>query len=225
MKFEDCIANSKGKYLSLKITDTKFWKDECINLTEFETMADNCDIMLFKSKRFSTKFQRGFTNSNYDHVGMLVLWETQENVNTIYLLEAVWDEGVRLVDFIPNINAYREVYSKITYRPLQNWERTETMLTNLDNFLEEVLGKSYGIKYSKFFRKSINLKGTNGKDVVDANRKFQWAELVAKMYKVLGILPKSEHSGKYVPANWTAKRTLDLEKGSFGPECALQFNE
>lgn len=98
-------------------------------------MADNCDLMLFRSKTLACKFQRGITRSKYDHVGMIVLWETEENVNTIYLLEAVMADGVRLVEFIPNIDAYREVYKTITYRPLQNWERTEKMLTDLDKFL------------------------------------------------------------------------------------------
>ena len=224
-KIDDWIKMSRGKHLSLRMSDHKFWKDEYVNMTEFKTLADNCDLILFKSKRVATKLQRGITRSNYDHVGMLVLCETDDNVNTIYLLEAVSDEGVRLVEFLPNIEAYREVYSKIVYRPLQNWERTEEMLNNLDTFLEEVLGKSYGISYRKFLRKSMNLKNTQGEHIVDANRTFQWAELTAKMYKVLGILSSDEHSGKYVPASFTARREIELQKGSFGPECVIHFDD
>jgi hypothetical protein len=92
------------------------------------------------------------------------------------------------------------------------------MLMDLDTFLEEVLGKSYGISVKKFLRKSMNLKGSKGEHVVDANRTFQCAELVAKMYKVLGVLAANEHSGKYIPASFTARKTIELQKGSFGPE-------
>lgn len=180
---------------------------------------------MFKSKNYSTKFQRTFTGSNYDHVGMLVLCETDDDLNTIFLLEAVTEEGVRLVEFLPNIQAYFDVYEKIVYRPLQNLERDENMLTELDGYLEEVLGKKYGVSISKFWRSSVNLKGANGKHICEANRTFQWAELVAKMYKVLGILNPEEHSGKYIPAHFTEKRKIDLKAGAFGPECTVYVPE
>lgn len=62
-------------------------------------------------------------------------------MNTIFLLEAVAGEGVRLVNFLVNLEAYFEVYKKIVYRPLQNLERSESLLINLDGFLDQVLGK------------------------------------------------------------------------------------
>lgn len=88
-------------------------------------------------------------------------------------MEAVADEGVRLVEFIPNIEAYFEVYDMITYRPLQELERSEDLLEQLDEYLEEVLGKKYAINLGKFWRKSINLKGSDGKHMEDVNRTFQ----------------------------------------------------
>jgi hypothetical protein len=38
------------------------------------------------------------------------------------------------------------------------------------------------------------------------------------MYKILGIIGSHEHSGKYIPAHFTEKKKIDLQKGSFGPE-------
>jgi len=139
-------------------------------------------------------------------------------MNTIFLLEAVAEEGVRLVEFVPNVKAYFEVYDKIAYRPLQKLERDEDMLMDLDSYLEEALGKRYGVSLTKFWRNSVNLKYTNGKHKEEVNRTFQCAELVAKMYKVLGILGEDIHSGKFIPAHFTEKRTIDLKKGQFGPE-------
>ena len=96
---------------------------------------------------------------------MLVLCETDDAVNTLFLLEAVSDEGVRLVEFLPNVQAYFDVYDKVVYRPIQNLDRDENMLNELDNYLEEVLGKKYGFSFSKFWRNSINLKSANGKHI------------------------------------------------------------
>lgn len=196
-----------------------------IGLKEFADHADNGDLVLFKSRAYSTKFQRTFTGSKYDHVGMVVLWETDADVNTIFLLEAVADEGVRLVEFLPNIEAYFEVYEKVVYRPLQKLDRDEAILERLDEYLEQVLGKSYSCSLSKLWRKSVHIKNGDGKPWEDVNRTFQCAELVAKMYKVLGILGAEEHSWKFIPAHFTSKRTINLRKGSFGPEWNVYLND
>ena len=40
-KLDDCINNSRGKHLSLTITDPKFWKDIYIDVNEFKSVVDN----------------------------------------------------------------------------------------------------------------------------------------------------------------------------------------
>lgn len=72
-KIEECIQSSRGKHLGLKISDYKFWKNIYVDISEFRNVADNGDLILFKSKKYSTKVQRAITNSKYDHVGMLIL--------------------------------------------------------------------------------------------------------------------------------------------------------
>jgi hypothetical protein len=191
-------------------------------MDEFQKFADNGDLMLFRSKNIGTKLQRAVTRSQFDHVGMIVLWETSHDVNTVYLLEAVSDEGVRLVEFIPNIDWYFEVYDQIVYRPLQNVERNEDLLGGLDEHLEEVLGKKYSISLKKLWRHSINLKNSEGRFTEHVDRTFQWAELVAKMYKVLGLLSPEEHSGKYLPVHFTDKKEINLLRGKFGPQCVIK---
>mmetsp|Transcript_21530 Transcript_21530/g.19096 ORF Transcript_21530/g.19096 Transcript_21530/m.19096 type:complete len:163 (+) Transcript_21530:211-699(+) len=73
IKIEDCIKKSEGKKKGLIIMDPKFWKDEYIDVKEFKNLADNGDVLLFKSETFGTKMQRVVTRSGYDHVGMIVL--------------------------------------------------------------------------------------------------------------------------------------------------------
>lgn len=87
------------------------------------------------------------------------------------------------------------------------------------------LENKYNISISKFFRNSVNLKSTSGRPICETNRTFQWAELTAKMYKVLGILNEDEHSNKYMPVHFTDKRKIDLQKGTFGPEWILYIPE
>lgn len=125
---------------------------------------------------------------------------------------------------MPNVNAYFEVYDKVTYRPVQDLERDEDLLQNLDGYLEEVLGKKYSVSLSKFWRRSISLKNHEGKPIEDVNRTFQCAELVAKMYKVLGLLPDNQHTGAYCPVHFSEKKTIPLQKGRFGPECTILPN-
>jgi len=144
-----------------------------VDVDEFKELADNGDLLLFKSQTFGTKFQRVVTRSEYDHVGMIVLCETDKDVNTIFLLEAVCDDGVRLVEFLPNLDKYFDAYPKIVYRPLQGIERDEKLLTDLDDYLEEVLGKKYNISLTKLMRKTMAPRNTLGKFTEKEDRTFQ----------------------------------------------------
>ena len=67
----------------------------------------------------------------------------------------------------------------------------------------------------------MNVRNTAGKYKEEENRTFQWAELVAKMYKVMGILSDEEHSCKYMPVHFTNKKTMKLQNGEFGPQWTL----
>lgn len=100
-------------------------------------------------------------------------------------------------------------------------ERDEDLLSDLDDYLEEVLGKKYKISLTKFMRKTMAPRNTLGKFTEKEDRTFQWAELVAKMYKVLGILSPKSHSCQYMPVHFTDKKKIDLKKGEFGPQCSI----
>lgn len=63
---------------------------ERIPIEKLATIGDNFDILLFKNKNLMSKVQRLFTNSDYDHVAMLL----KTGDNEIYLLEASSNVGV-----------------------------------------------------------------------------------------------------------------------------------
>ncbi len=63
---------------------------ERMPIEKLATIGDNFDILLFKNKNLMSKVQRIFTNSDYDHVAMLL----KTGDNEIYLLEASSNVGV-----------------------------------------------------------------------------------------------------------------------------------
>ena len=54
--------------------------------------AETFDILLFKNKTIMSKVQRIFTNSDYDHVAMLLKTSSKQ----IFLLEATSNAGVAI---------------------------------------------------------------------------------------------------------------------------------
>lgn len=62
--------------------DSLGFEIERIPIEKLASMGDNFDILLFKNKNLMSKVQRLFTNSDYDHVAMLLKTGDKE----IYLL-------------------------------------------------------------------------------------------------------------------------------------------
>ena len=58
-------------------------------------IIDTFDIILFKSKNIMSRMQRFFTNSGYDHVGLLMKAYTGD----ILMLEATGNNGVAVYSF------------------------------------------------------------------------------------------------------------------------------
>jgi hypothetical protein len=66
-------------------------------------------------------------------------------------------------------------------------ERDQNMITRLEIFLREAVGNSYGMTTSKLLFHRPSLKPKHG-TFVDDERTFFCSELVAKAYKVLGLI-------------------------------------
>ena len=80
------------------------------------------------------------------------------------------------------------------------------MYENIEALLPEIDKQPYGLTVNKLQRKdSMELKDKDRK-FVDRDRSFFCSELVAKMYKVLGIFkPDSKSSTQYYPHNFSQK--------------------
>merc|ERR550537_1118450 len=85
------------------------------------------------------------------------------------------------------------------------------MVDNLKKFLSQAVGHKYGITASKLTR-GMTVSGDMGLDengekrLIAADRTFFCSELVAKAYKILGILEDDNtSSAKFYPGHFSAK--------------------
>jgi len=105
-------------------------------------------------------------------------------------------------------------------------ERSDTMIDKLEIFLKEAVGNKYGISTSKLlFQRNTVVPKKN--KYIDDDRTFFCSELVAKAYKVLGIMEDDGRPSNYFyPASFSSKSTaLNLAVGSnLGPELNIAID-
>ena len=155
---------------------------------------DTGDILLFRcnnQRLLGSWFIRSFTNSHFDHVAIILRFGDQ--IKDLYVFEAVGDRGVRIISWL---NLRHEIYvngffDKICTRKLL-FEMTSNRLTDLDQFRKNTVGHKYGLQPSRvlFTTKSQgNFNAEEYKHVeIEKDRQFFCSELVAKAFKVLGVL-------------------------------------
>lgn len=69
------------------------------------------------------------------------------------------------------------------------------MVDNLEKFLSEAVGLKYGIGGNKLMKKKTMMKQDNdSNELIDSDRTFFCSELVAKAFKLLGIIEEDETS-------------------------------
>jgi hypothetical protein len=119
-----------------------------------------------------------------DHVAMVLKFETDPD--EVYYLDATSNRGVSISKW-SIIRAYvGEFYEKVVLRHL-DIERGDDMITKLEVLLKESVGNKYGLSAGKYLLGRASVKPKKGK-FIDEDRTFQCSELVAKAYKILGVL-------------------------------------
>ncbi|CDW71588.1 ph domain-containing protein [Stylonychia lemnae] len=141
------LSKSIGKYQQQFqiVRYPKFWKNERISDNQFQYNVDSGDIMLFKGKSFTSKFNQFLQNSEYgnnytqyqffiDHVALLLRYSS----GNVVLFEATGETGVILTDWNEFLlNNWISQYHKIVYRKL-NWDRPADILIRLENFIRVI---------------------------------------------------------------------------------------
>lgn len=106
-----------------------FWRQETIDYDEFRQLADTFDILLFRCNSTSGSVIRTYTNCEFDHVAMVIRYESEPN--EVFLLEAESGNGVSIKRWSEYDDEPGTFYTKVALRHLE-WERPDNSLTILE---------------------------------------------------------------------------------------------
>jgi len=136
---------------------------------------------------------RTFTGSHFDHVAMVLKFESAPD--EVFLVEATGNMGVSLNRWIylrPHIG-HGKFYEKLIYRHIK-FDRGDMMVNNLEKFLSEAVGLKYGIGGNKLMKKKTIKMSSKTKELLETDRTFFCSELVAKAFKLLGVIEDDDIS-------------------------------
>eukprot|EP01016_Furgasonia_blochmanni_P036017 TRINITY_DN4054_c0_g2_i16.p1 TRINITY_DN4054_c0_g2~~TRINITY_DN4054_c0_g2_i16.p1 ORF type:complete len:261 (+),score=4.39 TRINITY_DN4054_c0_g2_i16:142-924(+) len=219
---KDVIERSKGKQNKFRriVALSFFWRMDRISEEDFREKVMTGDLLLFRSKNFTSKIQRSFCGSDYDHVGILLRFADDQ----IVVLESTAGDGVDICLWeMFTEKKWHLLFEKLVYRPLI-CERPSNTIATMERFIKEALGKKYSISPKKLLKRTSTVINDQPKDYIDENRTFFCSELVAALYKSLGYLPAAKSSATYWPGTFSAAKNLQLEKGAkLGEEFLIDF--
>lgn len=160
---------------------------------QFLEQADTGDILLFRGSHAGSLVTRTFTNSHFDHVAMVLKFETAPE--EVFLVEATGNMGVSLNRWVfirPHIG-HGKFYEKLVFRHIE-FDRGDKMVNNLEKFLSEAVGLKYGIGGNKLLKKKTEKVENTENELINEDRTFFCSELVAKAFKLLGVMENDETS-------------------------------
>lgn len=160
-----------------------FWKYARICEEDFQRVADTGDIILFKTAEFASQLQRIFTKSNYNHIAIVI----RSSTGALKFIEASMQTGVDIIDWetFMNYSCYM-AFERVVYRRLAGFPRTKEKLVKLEEFIKVAKNKKYSLAATKLLRKHC----TNDSDTnIKEDKTYFCSELVASIYKNLGLLP------------------------------------
>lgn len=122
----------KGKKSSAGLK--KPWRFDHVSSSQFASIADTGDILLFRGTATGAKITRTVTGGYFDHVAMVLKFETDPG--EVYLVEATGNNGVALNRWglIKDHVGPGKFYKKLIFRHV-NFERGDKMVDNLEKFL------------------------------------------------------------------------------------------
>eukprot|EP00347_Sterkiella_histriomuscorum_P010769 403374988 len=185
----------------------RFWKKARILEQDLRNIADTGDILLFKSTEFASQMQRVFLNSDYNHVAVLLRCSGGQ----LKFIEASMQFGVDIVDWdrFTLFKCYGG-YERIVYRRLK-CQRTRDQLIKLQSFLQAAKCKKYKVTATKLLRKKCI---DDSDDNIREDKTYFCSELVASIYKNLGLLPQEKSASRYMPGSFQSKKGLKLLGGA-----------
>ncbi|CAD8098652.1 unnamed protein product [Paramecium sonneborni] len=195
----------------------RFWRFERISSQQIMEDAEDGDILLFQGKDLNCHIQRTLTQSNFDHIGILIRLDE----NQVYLFEALPLHGVGLCRWSKFVICkWNYLYHKIIYRRLQVI-RDENFKSRIHDFVTDNIGKQYSFNPTKL----LKFKSTMLQDPLQQQtRTFFSSELVAACYKYLNLLSQEVSSTQYWPGSFSSEnQKLTLQYGGLSEEYIIDF--
>jgi hypothetical protein len=212
------LNNSAGKNLGLTLAQGghKWWKTQEICNSQFVKMVDHCDILLFRSKNFN--IQRLVLNSEYDHVGLLF----RDPNDKILVIEATGNLGVHMSYWDRFVErGWVRLYDRLAYRKLR-YARDSAFIDRLAEFIEKNNGKKYSLGAKKLMKQVSQLPEEGVKEY----ESFFCSELVAAIYKAVGLIDPTVACSTYYPKSFSDSSSFELLNGAvLEAEMVLNFNE
>ena len=118
---------------------------ETMTERELFNICETGDILLFYTKNTGAKIQRMITNSNFDHVAMVVKMGRE-----LMVFESNQLFGVSIYQWRQYLR-YFDLYERVSIRKL-NYARKSEIHHLLLKFVKKNLGKKYDINAMKFLR-------------------------------------------------------------------------
>ncbi|OMJ82100.1 hypothetical protein SteCoe_17323 [Stentor coeruleus] len=203
------ILQSYGKHnnLSSLSSKAKFWKREIVFSKDLPGLSETGDLLLIKS--FNQKTQ----NFSYEHIAFLIKYPDQglgvlhlSSSNDINIL--MWD------DFIESFKTQQNF--EILLRKLRV-ERTDEMLLKLEEFVKKVDKKKYRLSPVEL------LQRTNSDNISEEIRGYS-AELVASIFKYLGLLSSDIPANMFSPEDFSIDRNLVLMGARLSGNSLIEFD-
>jgi hypothetical protein len=141
----------------------------------------------------------------------------------ILFIEATSDQGVAVYSWRSFVkHKCFQYYDKTVYRPLI-FPRTYELLLQVQEFQKKVIGMKYKLNPLRLLQKYSN--NDSVKYVAEKNGYF-CSELIAAIYKLIGLLPRHIRSSQYLPGSFSAESNLVLQNNAeFGDEYLIEFSE
>lgn len=223
-----------------------YYRKPFISVLNFVKEASSCDILLFKSFTSTSKCQRCFTKSDYDHIALLV-----KNENNLKIYDCIEEDGIRLRNFTDYISMmWFLFYEKIAYRKLiisvEDIIKYIRINKNVENSsLEKMSANELKKELYKIINKKLELFILNNKNVNynfptctylckskrTKNRNFTkrnsffCSELIAAIYIYCNIITKEYDPIDYLPGDFSEKNNIEFINGfKLGPDAIIDFS-
>ncbi len=207
----------------------------------YHSAPETGDVLLFRTRgRSVPALQRAVTNSDWDHVGLLVYRDGRGQVCSAAacrhtsaglagVLEADACEGIKWYPLRGFELEWHGWYHQIAWRPLLWGGRGTADATHtLQAWFDSVEGKPYQMTVAKLLgTSSVKEGGAEEPSAAESQPAgFFCSELVAHAWKALGVLPAERPASGYWPVSFGERATtaLPLLQGArLGDEVPIEF--